>query len=173
MRYPRSYSEEQLHKVWNPETTGAVEERIDTNLGFINTTHRGKVDGPAIVFWPSTVVDWWLPIVRNVFCRDTAEKIDPESVVYCGVVPQDDPKSIAWAPRGTLLGRTDTRRILDTIKDVPVLVIAGGEDRHFSIATSNSMADAISTSKFVVAEEMVLAPLPSPDLSHARKGGEG
>ena len=111
------------------------------------------------------VPDWWVRVARQAFAGPSAERENQEFVAYCGVVKQEDPKSIAWALRGILLGRTDTTRLLERIQGVPVLVVAGGEDRQFPVAMCKRMADSISTSKFVVAEGVAhLASRENPQL---------
>lgn len=113
----------------------------------------------------ATVPEWWVNIARQAFSGDTAERSNPEFLAYCGVVSQEDPKSIAWAIRSILLGRKDMHSLLNTIQGVPVLVIAGAEDRQFPVPICKKMADAIPTSKFVVVEGVAhLAARENPDL---------
>nr|BFD80772.1 alpha/beta fold hydrolase [Streptomyces sp. Xyl84] len=87
---------------------------------------------------------------RRAFAGPSAEASNPEFVEFTEVVLRDDPKSVAWALRSILIGRKDEHRRLGTIKDVPVLVIAGEEDSQFPVHVVRKMADAIPGSSFRV-----------------------
>ncbi|KAF9881554.1 hypothetical protein CkaCkLH20_00700 [Colletotrichum karsti] len=111
------------------------------------------------------VPDWWTSIAQQAFAGDTATKNNPDFMAFIGSVSQEDPKSIAWALRSILLGRKDMHRTLNGIRNVPVLVIAGEEDRQFPVPIVKKMADAIPTSKFVIAKGVAhLASRENPDL---------
>ncbi|MEV6125915.1 alpha/beta hydrolase [Streptomyces violaceusniger] len=87
---------------------------------------------------------------RGAFAGPTAEATNPEFVEFTKFVLRDDPKSVAWALRSILIGRKDEHRRLNTIKDVPVLIIAGEEDSQFPVHVVRKMADAIEGSTFRV-----------------------
>ncbi|MFB7600003.1 alpha/beta fold hydrolase [Streptomyces sp. NPDC056160] len=87
---------------------------------------------------------------RRAFAGPSAEASNPEFVEFTKVVLRDDPKSVAWALRSILIGRKDEHRRLNTIKDVPVLIIAGEEDSQFPVHVVRKMADAIPDSAFRV-----------------------
>jgi 3-oxoadipate enol-lactonase len=65
---------------------------------------------------------------RAAFAGPTAEAANPEFVKFIDFVLRDDPKSVAWALRSILTGRKDEHRRLATIRNIPVLIIAGEED---------------------------------------------
>ena len=110
------------------------------------------------------VPNWWVATAQSAFAGDTAEATNPEFMAYIHCVAQEDPKSIAWAIKGILLGRKDYHELLRTIRDVPVLVIAGEEDRQFPVHIVRKMADAIPGSKFVVLQHTAhLASRERPD----------
>ncbi len=96
------------------------------------------------------VPDWWVSSAQAAFAGDSAEATNPEFMAYLKCVSKEEPKSIAWAIKGILLGRKDMHEVLRTIKGVPVLVIAGEEDRQFPVHICRKMADAIEGSRFVV-----------------------
>jgi 3-oxoadipate enol-lactonase len=52
---------------------------------------------------------------------------------YLDCVSYDDPKSIHFQLQGIILNRVDRHDLLRTIKNVPVLIIAGEEDRQFPV----------------------------------------
>ena len=87
---------------------------------------------------------------RRAFAGPSAEAANPEFVEYTKTVLRDDPKSVAWALRSILIGRKDEHRRLNTIRDVPVLIIAGEEDSQFPVHVVRKMADAIPGSTFRV-----------------------
>jgi 3-oxoadipate enol-lactonase len=87
---------------------------------------------------------------RGVFGGPTAEATNPEFIEFLDSVLRNDPKSVAWAMRSILIGRKDEHRRLATIADVPVLIIAGEEDRWFPVHVVRKMADAINGSSFRV-----------------------
>ncbi|WP_194897445.1 alpha/beta fold hydrolase [Catenulispora pinisilvae] len=91
-----------------------------------------------------------LRAARGAFAGPTAEAERPEFVDYLSVILRNDPKSVAWALRSILIGRRDEHRLLATITDVPVLIIAGEEDSQFPVHVVRRMADAIPTATFKV-----------------------
>ncbi len=116
----------------------------------------------------TTAPDWLLPATQQAFSGPTAEADKPEFLSYLGRVLQEDPVSIAFAMKGILLGREDLHPTARLIKDVPFLVLAGEEDRFFSLAEGNSLAGAITGSHFVVLPKTGhLSPRESPELVNA------
>jgi 3-oxoadipate enol-lactonase len=100
---------------------------------------------------------------RGAFAGPTAEATNPEFIEAIKFVMGDDPKSVAWALRSILIGRKDEHRRLATIRDVPVLIIAGEEDSQFPVHAVRKMADAIDGSTFrVLAHTGHLAALENP-----------
>ncbi|PWI42568.1 alpha/beta fold hydrolase [Streptomyces sp. ICBB 8177] len=87
---------------------------------------------------------------RAAFAGPTAEAGNAEFTEFIDFVLRDDPKSVAWALRGILIGRKDEHRRLGTIRNVPVLIIAGEEDSQFPVHVVRKMADAIEGSTFRV-----------------------
>ncbi|WP_083245722.1 alpha/beta fold hydrolase [Paraburkholderia nodosa] len=100
-----------------------------------------------------TAPDWLLPAVQQGFGGNAAEAHHPEFLAYLGQVMREDPVSIAFAIKGILLARQDLHETMRRIHDVPVLVIAGSEDRLFDIAQTQSLVDAIAGSEFVLLPE--------------------
>lgn len=79
-------------------------------------------------------------------------------------VLRDDPKSVAWALRSILIGRKDEHRRLNTIRNAPVLIIAGEEDSQFPVHVVRKMADAIKGSTFRVLQHTAhLAARENPE----------
>jgi 3-oxoadipate enol-lactonase len=116
----------------------------------------------------AVVPSWWIPLAQAAFAGDTAEAEKPEFMNYINVVLAEDPKSIGFAMEGILLARKDQHALLRTIRNVPVLVVAGEEDRQFHVHTVRKMADAIEGSTFVVLPGTAhLASRESPDLVNA------
>lgn len=115
-----------------------------------------------------TAPRWLASAARSSFAGKTAEAAKPEFMDYLSCVLGEDPKSMAYAMKGILLGRKDRYALLRTIKDVPVLVIAGAEDRQFPVATVQRLADAIPGSRFAVLPGTAhLAPRESLELVNA------
>jgi len=74
---------------------------------------------------------WRVRVAQHAFAGDTAEATNPDFVEYLNCVLNEDPKSISFQMKGILLGRPDRHGILKTIKNVPVLVIAGTKIGNF------------------------------------------
>jgi 3-oxoadipate enol-lactonase len=101
---------------------------------------------------------------RAAFAGPTAEASNPEFLEFTAFVLRDDPKSVAWALRSILIGRKDEHRRLRTIKNIPVLIIAGEEDSQFPVHIVRKMADAIDGSRFrVLTHSAHLAARETPD----------
>ncbi|WP_206601294.1 alpha/beta hydrolase [Mycobacterium sp. IEC1808] len=79
----------------------------------------------------------------------TAKRTKPEFLDSFQSVLEEDPKSVALQMKSILLGREDTHRALQTIAGVPVLVIAGDEDRQFTVNAVKDLAETISGSTFI------------------------
>lgn len=104
-------------------------------------------------------------MLSGLFPGATGAATKPEFRAYLrNVVAKDDPKSVGWALKSILLNRTDVHRLVGTIADVPVLVIAGEEDSQFPVWVVRRLANAIPTATFVeIARTGHLAALESPD----------
>ncbi|WP_199273006.1 alpha/beta fold hydrolase [Streptomyces broussonetiae] len=101
---------------------------------------------------------------RAAFAGPTAEATNPDFLEFTNFVLNDDPKSVAWALRSILIGRKDEHRRLNTISNVPVLIIAGEEDSQFPVHVVRKMADAIEGSTFCVLQHTAhLAARENPD----------
>ncbi len=132
-----------------PDTAETVKMKIISTLLYMN----------------GEMPKWWVDSACAAFAGDTATATRPDFMNYLQCVYNDDPKSVYFQLQGILLGRTDRHELLRTIKDVPVLVIAGEEDRQFPVHICRKMANAISGSKFVVLPETAhLASRERPDL---------
>ncbi|MEV2211340.1 alpha/beta hydrolase [Streptomyces sp. NPDC050997] len=104
----------------------------------------------------------------GAFAGPTAEATDPEFLDFTDFVLRDDPKSVAWALRSILIGRKDEHRRLNTIQDVPVLIVAGEEDSQFPVHVVRKMADAIEGSTFRVLRHTAhLAARENPEAVNA------
>lgn len=94
--------------------------------------------------------EWLVGATQAAFAGATAEASKPEFMAYLRRVLNQDPLSVAMAIRSEVIQSMDRHSLLQTIKDVPILVLAGEEGRHFSVAESSAMADAILVSRFAV-----------------------
>jgi 3-oxoadipate enol-lactonase len=111
---------------------------------------------------------WFASLTRSTFAGRTARKTNRDFLNQLRCVLDEDPKSIAMQMKSVLLGRDDTHALLRSIHAVPVLVIAGEEDRQFSLATVQDVADTIPESAFVVLPATGhLSALESPELFNA------
>ena len=91
-----------------------------------------------------------VPAARAAFAGPTARAERPDFVAYLDFPLRNDPKSVAWALRSILIGRRDEHRLLSTISQTPVLVVAGEEDSQFPVHAVRRMAEAIPTGHFEV-----------------------
>lgn len=108
--------------------------------------------------------DWLVGATQSAFAGLTAETSKPEFMDYLRCVLREDPKSVAFAMRSVVIESKDRHALLRTIKDVPVLVLAGEEDRRFPVCEAQMMADAIPSSDFVVIPQTGhLAARETPD----------
>ncbi len=98
----------------------------------------------------TTMPDWLVGATQAAFAGPTAEAGNPEFMDYLRCVLDEDPQSVALAIRSVVVRSSDRHALLSTIRDVPVLVLAGEEDRRFSIDEARRMADAIPGSRFVL-----------------------
>ena len=115
-----------------------------------------------------TAPDWLLMATQQAFSGDTTQSQNPEFLAYLQRVLHEDPVSISFAMKGILLGREDLHPMMRRVKDVPVLVIAGEQDRVFDIGQSQSLADSITTSNFVLLPKTGhLAPRENPTAVNA------
>jgi 3-oxoadipate enol-lactonase len=115
-----------------------------------------------------TAPDWLLQAAQQAFAGDAAERHKPEFLAYLRRVLREDPVSIAFAMKGILLGREDLHPAMRRIRNVPILVIAGAEDRIFDIRQSRDLAASIAGSEFVLLPETGhLAPLENPTAVNA------
>ena len=111
---------------------------------------------------------WLAGATRAAFAGATAKRTKPEFIAYLGRVSAEDPKSVAFAMKGIVLGRVDRHALLARIRDVPVLVLAGEEDAQFPPALGRDLARSIAGSRFAVLPATGhLAARESPDLVNA------
>ncbi|WP_410210441.1 alpha/beta fold hydrolase [Aquirhabdus sp.] len=74
-----------------------------------------------------------------------------------------NPRSVIWAIDSVVPFRPDQRLLFQSIR-TPVLIVAGGEDRTFSVAETRIMAEAIPHAEFMVMPHTAhLAALECPD----------
>jgi 3-oxoadipate enol-lactonase len=109
-------------------------------------------------------------VARSVksFAGATSERTKPAVVAAIrAAVASVNPRSLAWAIESVVPERRDQHALLGSIKS-PVLVIAGEEDRTFSVAETRAMADAIPGSRFKLLPHVGhLAALEAPELVNA------
>ena len=121
--------------------------------------------GSRLLYMNGTMPKWWVGFAKTGFAGDTATESNPEFMNYLDCVSYDGPKSIHFQLQGIILNRVDRHDLLRTIKNVPVLVIAGEEDRQFPVYICRKVANAIAGSTFVVLPEVAhLAARERPDL---------
>jgi 3-oxoadipate enol-lactonase len=119
----------------------------------------------TLLYMNGTMPKWWVEFAKAGFSGNTATESNPEFMSYLDCVYDDDPKSIHFQLQGVILNRLDRHDLLRTIKNVPVLVIAGEEDRQFPVYVCRKMANAIADSTFVVLPEVAhLAARERPEL---------
>ena len=98
----------------------------------------------------ASMPEWLVGATQASFAGPTAEASKPEFLDYLRCVLREDPKSVAFAMRSVVIESKDRHALLRTVRDVPVLVLAGEEDRRFSVDEARRMADAIPGSELVV-----------------------
>ncbi|OBK34909.1 hypothetical protein A5658_09930 [Mycobacterium sp. 1245111.1] len=119
----------------------------------------------ALLRLHATTPRWFVAVTQSSFAGKTAQKSKPQFLSVLRCVLDENPKSMARQMRSILTGRVDTHAHLRAIDNVPVLVIAGAEDRQFSVATAQDVASAIRGSRLVVLPGTGhLSALESPDL---------
>ena len=119
----------------------------------------------TLLYMNRTMPKWWVEFAKTGFAGDTVTESNPEFMNYLNCVYNDDPKSIHFQLQGIILNRVDRHDLLRTIKNVPVLIIAGEEDRQFPVYICRKMANAIAGSTFVVLPEVAhLAARERPEL---------
>lgn len=157
-----------LLPVWHPE-------RLDGAVVISGTASSAAAEEIAQMTELATALEasdtappWLVPATQAAFAGTTAEATKPEFMASIGTVLDEDPVSIAFAIKGVLLRRQDRHALLRTIETVPVLVLAGEEDRQFPVAAVRALAEAIPRSRFVTLPGTGhLPPLESPDLVNA------
>ena len=119
----------------------------------------------ALIGMNNVVPEWLVSAAQSNFGGDTAEKTKPAFLEFFRSILGENPKSIALQMKSILLGRKDNHALLQTIKQVPVLVLAGEEDRQFSLPIAKKFAGAIPGSTFVVMPKTAhLSPRESPEI---------
>jgi 3-oxoadipate enol-lactonase len=133
---------------WHPERLIAV---VAANGTASPATIFDKlVIGPviALIGTYDTAPGWLVRFAQAGLAGKTAKRTKPEFLDSFQSVLEEDPKSVALQMKSILLGREDTHRALQTIAAVPVLVIAGDEDRQFTVKAVKDLARAIPGSTF-------------------------
>jgi 3-oxoadipate enol-lactonase len=150
---------------WYPERVIAV-IAMNTTASAPDTAETVKISiGARLLYMNGTMPKWWVGFAKTGFAGDTATETNPEFMDYLNCVSYGDPKSIHFQLQGIILNRVDHHDLLRTIKDVPVLIIAGEEDRQFAVYICRKVANAIAGSTFVVLPEVGhLAARERPDL---------
>ena len=105
----------------------------------------------------------------KAFAGPTTERNKPDVVAFIrDTVASVNPRSVSWAIESVVPRRADQRQLLGAVQ-VPVLVIAGDEDRTFPVAETQAMAAAIPGAKFAVLTEVGhLAALEAPQRINAQ-----
>jgi 3-oxoadipate enol-lactonase len=150
---------------WHPERVIAV-IAMNTTASAPDTAETVKMSiGTRLLYMNGTMPKWWVGFAKTGFAGETATETNPEFMNYLDCVSYDDPKSIHFQLQGIILNRVDHHDLLRTIRDVPVLIIAGEEDRQFPVYICRKVANAIAGSTFVVLPEVAhLAARERPDL---------
>ncbi len=99
----------------------------------------------------------------KAFAGPTTERDKPDVVAFIrDTVAGVAPRSVSWAIESVVPRRADQRQLLGAVQ-VPVLVVAGDEDRTFPVAETQAMAAAIPGARFVVLDAVGhLAALEAP-----------
>ena len=119
----------------------------------------------TVLGWHGSAPKWLAGATRSAFAGGTAKRTKPEFIAYLGRVVAEDPKSVAFAMKGIVLGRVNRHDLLAQIRDVPVLVLAGEEDAQFPAELGRDLARSIAGSRFAVLPATGhLAARESPDL---------
>ena len=102
--------------------------------------------------------------LAGLFPGNEGAKSKPQMVEYLqNVIANDDPKSLAWALRSMLIGRKDVHHLTNSIKNIPVLIVAGEQDSQFPVWAVRQLADSTPSARFVVIGQTGhLAALESP-----------
>lgn len=103
----------------------------------------------ALIGAYNTAPNWLVRFAQSGLAGKTAKRTKPEFLDSFQSVLMEDPKSVALQMKSILLGRADTHRTLETIAGVPVLVIAGDEDRQFTVEAVKDLAETIPGSTFI------------------------
>lgn len=150
---------------WHPERLIAA---VAANGTASAATILDKVVmGPvvALIGAYSTSPNWLVRFARSGLAGKTAKRTKPEFLDSFQSVLKENPKSVALQMKSILLGRADTHAALNTIATVPVLLIAGDEDRQFSVKAVEDLAEAIPGSTFIVLPQTGhLSARESPEL---------
>ena len=109
-----------------------------------------------------------LPAVGRVFVGPTTGRTKPHVVASIRAsLARVNMTSVAWALRSVVGDRRDQHALLGTVRR-PVLVVAGDEDREFSVAEGRGMAAAIPGSQFQSLSHVGHSSvLEAPDRVHA------
>jgi 3-oxoadipate enol-lactonase len=157
---------------WHPERLDGV---IAANGTASGTTLFDRVQLTpliALLGLHTRTPRWWMKVARSNFAGKTAGKAKPAFLASFRCVLDENPRSMALQMKSILLNREDTHATLRTIAGVPVLIIAGDEDRVFSVATEQEVARSIPGSSLVVLPETGhLSALESPQLFNAAVDG--
>lgn len=105
----------------------------------------------------------------KAFAGPTTEHNKPDVVAFIrDTVAGVNPRSVCWAIESVVPRRVDQRQLLGAVR-VPVLVVAGDEDRTFAVAETQAMAAAIPGAKFAVLNDVGhLAALEAPQRVNAQ-----
>lgn len=105
-----------------------------------------------------------ISVATRAFVGPTTERERPDVITHIHQsLKACDVESVAWAVESVVPRRPDQRDIFAAIRS-PVLVMAGIEDRTFSVGETLSMAQAIPGAEYVTIERTAhLAALENPD----------
>lgn len=103
-------------------------------------------------------------VATRAFVGPTTERERPDVITHIHQsLKACDVESVAWAVESVVPSRPDQREVFAAIRS-PVLVMAGKEDRTFSVGETLAMARAIPGAEYVTIERTAhLAALENPD----------
>lgn len=121
-----------------------------------------------------------ISVATRAFVGPTTERERPDVITHIHQsLKACEVESVTWAVESVVPRRPDQRDVFAAIRS-PVLVMAGKEDRTFSVGETLAMARAIPGAEYVTIERTAhLAALENPDevntlidrfLQRARKG---
>lgn len=134
---------------WHPERLIAVVAANGTASAATIVDKVVMVPVVTLLGAHNTAPKWLVRFAQFGLAGKTAKRSKPDFLDSFRSVLHEDPKSVALQMKSILLSRIDTHRALQTITQVPVLVIAGDEDQQFPVKVAKDFAVAIPGSTLV------------------------